>query len=392
MKKTAALFFLAFLALTSPVFGTGITYGPEKVFESPDAYTAFGNTFPYNATYSGLTYRYASIHGTGQPSEVRFRKFNNVTRVWDASDVVVYDNASIDAGDPIGVTINGDIFIFFVKRSLAGGYGDIVYMKSTDGGDTWGSETVVTTFTGTGGRKGHVHGKVAHLSNGDWMLGYYSHDGSQTAGTWEVGVIVSSDDGATWTADKDLIYSPAHGTASFGEISIESAGSNRVIALIRDQTGGAMGQATSTDNGLTWTDPDVDRVNIGTSSGGVKVPYVEYEENTNQLIAFFEDRNSSANRVQINLGDADDVFADPDNWDTDFITVDSLFANGYTSFAKIDADKYVGVYYREDVIPNTSSSRNTDDSDAWYIIYQLDQSEPVVMTISGLDISGLDVR
>lgn len=387
MRKALLTAFLFLFLPTQLTFSDGITDGPEKAWDS-SRYISTGNVFSVDSTTIGFCYRDAYTHGTGAASSAKYRTYSKTSRAWSGSEVTIYSDASVDVGDMACQVIGSQIHGFFVRRDLSGNFDDIVHVTSTDlTGSTWNSPTVVYTFSS--GRKGHVHGDIITTGGTNWMLSFYSHDGSQTAGTWKVGLFESSDNGATWTYDETKIYGPSTGSVKFGETAIAFCGSGRVIALLRDQVGNYVGQSISLDSGATWTDADVDFTNLGASTG-VKVISVYYEANTNDLLVIYVDR-SSDNSLKMSVTNSDAVFSDPDNWENPFL-VDNLFASGYSSMAKISNDEYIAAYFKEDVDPNTSSSRDLFDQDAWYFIYALAQGGADPDLEAELHIRGLTVR
>jgi len=160
-----------------------------------------------------------------------------------------YNNAWCIAtsGDTIHV-------VWFDDRN---GNTEIYYIRSTDGGLTWGSETRLTNASGYSYAPSIVvSGSVVHVVWGD------TRDASATA---EIYYKQSHDAGTTWGADTRLTNAPYY--SEFPSMAISGSVLHVVWTDYRDQNGDMENYyKRSTDGGLTW-EPDTRLTNDPGYSG-----------------------------------------------------------------------------------------------------------------------------
>lgn len=121
---------------------------------------------------------------------------------------------------------------------------DVCVVKSTDGGDTWGSKIFV--------HDGLTWGSMAYLSNGKILLPYYRHSQDNYA----IGVGESDDGGDTWTNYTVVANGTSQGNLTeWALVETKTAGeyTGGVYGIIRSNTENRLYKVISTDYGHTWS-------------------------------------------------------------------------------------------------------------------------------------------
>lgn len=371
MRRSFLYIILFALSLPPPLaHSDGITAGPSKAWESTVA-AQDGRVFYLDATYDALCYKEFTSFDDSDDGLLRLRKFNKSTKTWGTDVIEVYSNSSANPNEAVCWASGDHVHVMMTRRNAGGSFKDVVHFYSnTIAMESWTTPTVLYTY---GSRRGNVHGQAVYVeAENKWLIPHYSHNGSQTAGSWRNGYFESTDGGFTWTLDETAIYGEGTGNIKWGENAIASAGGCKLVTLLRNQSGNTnVGQSISNDCGANWSNPDTDFTSIATGSGGVAIPAIYYDEDIDRLVAPVHDRGTGANTTKLYVASPDAVFADPDNWGAAVIEIDEYFAAGYPTLSKIDADEFLIIYFREDITPNTSSNRNREDVDVKYIIYQI---------------------
>lgn len=357
--------------------GAALTVNPSSTGTNTSTYDAFGQIICKGGENYGKTctsgtilsiYRAGSSHvGATDSGVIALREFDIPSRSWSSTVRTIYSESGVDFRDPHGGYIGDRLFIFSKRRTTSNGAAiDFGYIYSDDDGATWSTWNTVT-FEFVADEDGNASsGGLTPTDDPDTFLQPIFHANDALANTWNVGYIITTDGGATWTADDDAIFAEATGADKWGETSIAYCGNGRLIALIRENDGDFVGQSVSTDNGTTWSTL-TDRTNLGTSSL-VKVPFAYYDQETNRLFAVYMDR-SGGGALKLSWTYSDYPFEDADNWEATVNLDTGYTANGYPSIVKIDSDEYLIV---------SSHEASASDADIDWMIYQVtDLSDPV---------------
>lgn len=258
----------------------------------------------------------------------------------------VYTDASYDCRNVAGGMIGTDIYLFFGKYEAVGAtWEDIGYIKSTDGGDSWGSYISLKSQV-TEAAYGACGSLVGTGTAGTYLQTWLE----ATIGTpiYKVKVFKTTDSGANWSTSVTL-YS---GTTKYTEACAAYCGNNKLIALIRDNDGGYVAQTQSKDNGANWgtNDSDYDDENVAITnlgdSSGVKVPHIHYDSSTDHVIALYADRND--NTIKLSEVDKDIVFGSETSWPSPSEIAPDIGTTygGYPSMVEVADGLYFYVYIK----------------------------------------------
>jgi len=124
--------------------------------------------------------------------------------------------------------------------------------RSTDGGATWSTEETVVG-TSQFGATGHAGmASVVKAANGD-LIAVFETDWS-TDDTLKIGMVRSTDNGATWGSISTVYDRPGSGGYA-GAPYIVKMDDDTLVVSYQHHGGGTqtMGYVTSTDNGTTWS-------------------------------------------------------------------------------------------------------------------------------------------
>jgi len=166
-------------------------------------------------------------------------RFERISNAWKEPSVLVDTPDRSDGNPVLFVDRYENVWLFYV--TMEGNWWDscvIKYVKSEDGGFTWSSPTILRSEWGWMTRN-----KPLTLRNGYILLPIYDED------RWRSMVMISEDDGETWTR--------------YGDIKTDQGVIQPTVVQLRDgsllmymRTGGKGGyiwKSASTDNGRTWT-------------------------------------------------------------------------------------------------------------------------------------------
>lgn len=232
----------------------------------------------------------------------------------------VYEDPLYDSRNVSGGLIGSRIYLFFGLLNQATGIGvSRGYIKSSDlTGESWSGYTAVD-YSSSG-----VYGALTPTDDPDTFL----------QPMYAKYMLKTTDGGNTWNSGTP-VYS---GAEQWTECCICYIGDGKLIALCRDDEGGFVGQAVSSDNGDTWS--EIQPTSLGLLTG-VKVPWILYDSASNQVIALYVDRGDSQS-VKVATGNADEVYASPLMWISPTTVWTTPVANpGYPSIAQISCDSYL---------------------------------------------------
>lgn len=120
---------------------------------------------------------------------------------------------------------------------------------SDDDGATW-SSPVQHASSVDSGYTAAVDGSMIEIGGGLLMKNYYAW-ASSGSGPYVEWVTFSSDNGATWGGDVEVVTST---TIQWDESSYVYLGGDTIVGMSRWSNGTTFRQTISTDNGQTWTD------------------------------------------------------------------------------------------------------------------------------------------
>jgi hypothetical protein len=151
----------------------------------------------------------------------------------------------------------GDTVHLVYYREAVPGNTEIYYRRSTDGGDTWGSELALTSAAGAS-----ISPSVAASGTRVYVVWSEARDGNA-----EIYFKMSSDSGATWTADRRVTN--ASGDSLGPAIAV---GPSRIHVAWLDRRDGnrEVYYASGSPDGTTWT-PDARLTNTAEESTGPSI-------------------------------------------------------------------------------------------------------------------------
>jgi len=201
------------------------------------------------------------------------------------------NNATTDSGDNLipQVTTDGAgnwVAVWYSYDDLGETIGtdpDILVARSVDNGATWTDPAPLNNNAATdSGNDWEI--QVTTDGAGNWVAVWGSNDdlGLGLGIDGDVLVARSVDNGVTWTDPEPLNNNAATDSELdwFPQVSTDGAGNWVAVWASYDDLGGAIGPdddilvARSTDNGVTWTDPEPLNNNAATDSGNDFDPQV----------------------------------------------------------------------------------------------------------------------
>lgn len=261
------------------------------------------NSYPRVAQlYPGtviVIYRDSAAH-TGDDSVLSIRKSTEYGRpgTYDAETTVHSDADAAVVNHTIAYAHQDTIRVLTgVNDNSTSTYEDLRLVTSTDGGETWTSQSILSSVTMTGTI--YPFGDGIQTSNG-LMVPLYNTDG-------KVEVIFSTDNGASWTSGGIIADTSGVAGRILTEpwaVSVGGAGDDLII-YGRETDSNEMFSLTSTDGGDTWSGPTY--FQVGTSSGD-KIP-AAIMSSPDTLDVYISDRSRG---VLVKRGiDPDEALSDP---------------------------------------------------------------------------------
>jgi len=196
------------------------------------------------------------------------------------SRVTVYAGASFDITVSVIQLNNGDILCAFATDEDDSIFKyDIKTVKSTDGGSSWGSKTIVYAAAG----KINIWPSIIKTSDGDLLCAFSTdEDGSVT----NIKMVRSLDGGSSWS-NKVTIYP---GTASFAANTpyLFELPSKKILCAFSTSEDTypyyAIKQVESSDHGWTWSNTIV---LLTSPSASYQRPIITYNHQLSSLLCFF---------------------------------------------------------------------------------------------------------
>ncbi len=217
-----------------------------------DSYTSFNNATPLAANGNNI-YAVWTDQRDGN-DEIYFKHSSDLGITW-GTDTRITNNSFFSGYPSIAVSGSTLHLTWYDNRD---GNDEIYYKRSTDGGNTWGTDTRLTTADSSSAYPSmSVVGSVVHIVWRDSRFPvneiYYRH---------------STDAGLTWGPETRLTNDPANSYSA----SVSASGNNVHVAWEdnRDGNGVEIYYKRSTDGGNTWgTD-----TRLTTSAGNSEYPCV----------------------------------------------------------------------------------------------------------------------
>ena len=178
---------------------------------------------------------------------------------WQRTHRVTVFDAPLEARYPSVTKVgNETLLVLFTRRNadqIAAGNGELVIVRSTDGGDTWSDPTVVVSVQGAEPRAVDT---MTTLNNGTIIAPFYELRDDQKEST--VKLLISPDDGQTWQVQPIRADVPLSWWAPHGKI-LETSDGTLVIPLFGASSADELsatihhsGLIRSRDGGKTWAD------------------------------------------------------------------------------------------------------------------------------------------
>lgn len=171
---------------------------------------------------------------------VFYRTSDDKGASWSAASEIETSYSDAAIGGPMVQLSNGDLI-----QPVWGGSGgaiDSAMMRSTDGGDTWGDETLIGDGSADG--KYYYEPNIIQLANGDLLCLIRMVNDPD----FDAYYATSADNGATWTAPA-LAFDGGKSAHRMLQLS-----NGDVITVYReDHDGSKSNIRTSDDNGATWS-------------------------------------------------------------------------------------------------------------------------------------------
>jgi hypothetical protein len=170
-------------------------------------------------------------------------------KTWSLKTLV--DSPWDDRNPAVGQLKDGTILVTYIVNKSYGPHGEylkdnltvdgLYTMRSRDRGNTW-EGPIKSPIAPEYGES--PYGKIAQLADGTALLNVYYGKNPHLASL----VYRSRDDGQTW-GDPSVI------AKNYNEASLLVLSENRILAVMRSESGGHLATAFSTDQGRTWSEP-----------------------------------------------------------------------------------------------------------------------------------------
>jgi sialidase-1 len=153
------------------------------------------NAFPGVARMANgnliVVYRKGSDHSGSQDGNLIYRTSADNGATW-STETTFYNHATLDARDPeVTVLADGTVIVLFFLHTEATGLGDVYVIRSTDNGAAWGTPVALgSSFTSYE----FCSAKVVELTDGTLIAPLYGN----TGGDYTAYLMKSSDGGDTW--------------------------------------------------------------------------------------------------------------------------------------------------------------------------------------------------
>ncbi len=190
---------------------------------------------------SGNLYVAWEDHRNG--SDIYFTTSSDSGGTWTHPNVRVNEHSTRGSYNPsLAVDDNGNIYVTWTDDR--NGPSDIYFAKSTDGGSTWTTPNMKVNSPSTG------YQLLSHVAVGDggWVYAVWCDN---RTGVWDGFFSMSKDSGRTWSPDV-RVNDDDHRHVDDPRVAVGKDGAIYVVWKV-----GGIYLAKSTDDGETWTSPNI---------------------------------------------------------------------------------------------------------------------------------------
>jgi BNR repeat-like domain len=207
------------------------------------AYAAFPSVCRFAGGQLRLVWRQGTDHASTRDGKVYTATSSDTGRTWGAASIAVTD--TVDLRDPCISTAGGTTWLTYFKGTNALPAAGAFLRVSTDDGVTWGSEVRIDSQAYAA-----ICAPVVQLGS-TLLAAYYGKNAVSDAfdSCW---LASSTDGGATWT--RQLVANGLTAGRDYQEPWLIARGT-QVWMFFRYGGASAIGAATSTDSGATWSAP-----------------------------------------------------------------------------------------------------------------------------------------
>lgn len=225
-------------------------FSPSKTITQDGLYNAFPSIIKLSNGNLLMAYRKGTEHTITGNGYIVSRLSTNNGFSWGPEVTILQDAiANTDYRDPsLTQLANGDIILSYFLHTGTDPYAayQASTIKSSNLGSTWSAPVNLTGYADWSA----VSAPVVQLANGDLLLPSYGHDGS----TFKTRIHKSTDNGNTWTNLSVLTsetYTTGPGPYYTEPVIIQLANGN-VLATIRNESTSYTDIKLSTDLGANW--------------------------------------------------------------------------------------------------------------------------------------------
>ncbi len=280
----------------------GFTWGGVIALNSDAATDSDGQANPELATDGNGTWiaMWESVEPT---PDIEFARSTDNGATWTPSSVIhPYFNTDVGAERRVSVDTDGagNWIAAFESDGITGVVSDIdiLVSRSTDNGATWTMPTVIHPYASSDNEEDRVPKIKYNPVTGTWLVCWWSRGSLGVGPDFDVGVIRSTDGGATWLSPQILNnFGSSDGPAEddfVNDVEVGAAGNWIVVWESRaDYQGTGTDQdillSVSSDDGLNWDDPvAVNSTAVGDTAFD-SLPSIEVDQNNNWMVVWWGD-------------------------------------------------------------------------------------------------------
>lgn len=262
-----------------------------------------------------------ALDGTvGGDTDIHVARSSDNGETW-SSPSLLNTNGTTDTGDDAWPQVATDgsgnwIAVWWSRENLEGKVGDdidIFTASSMDNGATWTPPKPLNSNASIDS-KTDSEPRLATDGSGNWIVVWRINRSTESGidADTDIAIVTSSDYGSSWT-DPSILNSYGHadtGNDSYPVVTTNWQGNWVVVWRTEENIGGTAGTdrdiavATSTDNGLTWSQPALLNSNGTTDSGNDQIPQIVTDRAGNWIAVWWSDDDLDGD-----AGTDNDIFA-----------------------------------------------------------------------------------